>query len=117
MLRVLALLLAFVAVTQGFARASEAAPADEYFGPFHQSILEIRNRLIRFEGEADRELAGHARGIDSLEVTIEDWYRHYPRDPWIPGFMHRTIRLYARIGASGAYRARHAGRILAALRR
>jgi hypothetical protein len=30
------------------------APADEYFGPHKQSILEIRNRLNRYDAFGDR---------------------------------------------------------------
>src|SRR5271170_2657883 len=112
-LRIAALAFAFVVATQGLVSASEVAPADEYFGPFHQSILEIRNRLIRFEREGAGELARNLRGIDTLEVTIEDWYRRYPRDPWIPGFAHRLIGVYGRAHAGrngGCSRARRIAR-------
>jgi len=117
LLRIAAFVFAFVVATQSFARASEVAPADEYFGPFHQSILEVRNRLIRFERQGPGELARNLRGIDTLEITIEDWYRHYPRDPWIPGFMRRTMRLYARIGSAKGYRAHNGALIMAAIAR
>jgi hypothetical protein len=112
-LRTAALFLALLAATQGFARAGGVAPADEYFGPFHESILEVRNRIMRFEREGSSQLARDVRGIDTLEVTIEDWYRHYPRDPWIPDFNSRLIRLYARANAShvgGCLRARRIAR-------
>ena len=78
------------------ARASEVAPADEYFGPFHVSILEIRNRLAGFEREPVRALARDVRGLNNLELAIVDWYRHYPHDPWIPGFERRLHVLFAR---------------------
>jgi hypothetical protein len=100
-LRISALLLAFVCLTQGLARASAVAPADEYFGPFHESILGVRNDLMKLERDSDSELTHHIRGMDNLEVTIEDWYRHYPRDPWIRGFAGRLIRIYARANAIG----------------
>lgn len=99
-LRIAPLVLAFLTFAQGLVAASELAPADEYFGPFHQSILEIRNRLTRFETESSGELAQHLRGIDTLEASIEDWYRRYPHDPWISGFAGRLIRVYARANAS-----------------
>lgn len=76
--------------------ASGPAPADEYFGPFKASVLEIRNRLIGLERDNDWDLQRHVRGIDNLELAIEDWYRKYPRDPWIPGFTNRLIRVYTR---------------------
>ena len=59
-------------------------------------MLEIRNRLMSFERDADWHLKRNIRGIDNLEVTIEDWYRKYPRDPWIPGFAARLTHVYLR---------------------
>ena len=91
--------------------AGGPAPADEYFGPFKESILEVRNRLIRFEGDADRVLARQIRGIDVLEVTIEDWYRKYPRDPWIRDFSRRLARLYARAHAGRGIHYAHVHRL------
>jgi hypothetical protein len=99
-LRVSVLCLAFVfAFGNAAAWASGPAPADEYFGPFKESILEIRNRLMAFERDANWHLARSVRAIDNLEVTIEDWYRRYPRDPWIPGFASRLVRVYGRAHA------------------
>lgn len=95
--RIVALAFACVTALAPLAcRASGPAPADEYFGPFKESVLEIRNRLMSFERDASWHLARNIRGIDTLEVTIEDWYRKYPRDPWIPGFAARLQRVYAR---------------------
>ena len=87
--------------------ASGPAPADEYFGPFKESVLEIRNRLMSFERDADWDLRRHVRGIDNLELAIEDWYRKYPRDPWLRDFCRRLERVYQRAHASRArgYRA------------
>lgn len=93
------------------ALASGPAPADEYFGPFKESVLEIRNRLMSFEREADSHLRRDIRGIDNLEVTIEDWYRKYPRDPWIPGFAKRLTHVYARARDVRDQRYARAGRI------
>ena len=90
--RILALAFACASALAPLAcRASGPAPADEYFGPFKESVLEIRNRLMTFERDADWHLRRHVRGIDNLEVAIEDWYRKYPRDPWLPGFANRLI--------------------------
>jgi hypothetical protein len=75
------------------------APADEYFGPYKESILEIRNRLMSFERDTDWDLRRHIRGIDNVELAIEDWSAKYPRDPWIPGFSHRLARVYVRAHA------------------
>jgi hypothetical protein len=98
--RVLALTLVLLfAFGNAAALASGPAPADEYFGPFKESVLEIRNRLLAFERDANSNLARNVRAIDNLEVTIEDWYRRYPRDPWIPGFASRLVRVYGRAHA------------------
>jgi hypothetical protein len=95
--RILALAFACISTFAPLAcLASGPAPADEYFGPFKESILEIRNRLMSFERDADWDLQRHLRGIDNLELAIEDWYRKYPRDPWIPGFSSRLVRVYLR---------------------
>jgi|HubBroStandDraft_1064217.scaffolds.fasta_scaffold307513_1 hypothetical protein len=88
--------------------ASGPAPADEYFGPFKESVLEIRNRLMAFERDADWDLQRHVRGIDNLELAIEDWYRKYPRDPWIRGFSSRLIRVYDRAHDSSSLLCAHA---------
>jgi len=51
------------------------------------------------------------RGIDNLELAIEDWYHKYPRDPWIAGFTHRLIRVYARAHDGRSRLCLHADRI------
>jgi len=91
--------------------ASGPAPADEYFGPFKESVLEIRNRLMAFERDSDWDLSRHIRGIDNLEVAIEDWYRHYPRDPWIAGFADRLVRVYGRAHGTREVAYNHCRRI------
>ncbi len=101
------MLLACSSVT--YADIHDSAPADEYFGPFKDSILGIRNRLVAFERKADDELlvADTIRGIDNVERAIEDWDHHYPRDPWLAGFMDRTLHIYGRAHAlqsDGAHR-------------
>ncbi len=92
-----------------FADIHDSAPADEYFGPFKESVLGIRNRLMDLERKADNELllADAARGIDNVELAIEDWDRHYPRDPWLPGFMDRVMHVYGRAHALESAGAHH----------
>ena len=116
MLRSLPLVLAF-ALLPISVLANTMAPADEYFGPFHQSVLEIRNRLASFEQESNDELSENIRGLDNVETAIEDWYRQYPADPWLPGFVARTQHLYAAAGYSDSRRAQHMNSILNSLRR
>ncbi len=104
-----AAVIAFACSSVALADIHDSAPADEYFGPFKESILGIRNRLVDFERKADSELlvTGTITGIDNVERAIEDWDRHYPRDPWLAGFMDRTLHLYGRahaLGTDGAHR-------------
>jgi hypothetical protein len=80
------------------------APADEYFGPHHQSILEIRNRLDRMDAKSDRELVdGNAVvELDDIAASISDWRSQYPQDPWLPRTYARLLRTYHRAGASSS---------------
>lgn len=106
----IALLLVLLSAQTAFASFRDEAPADEYFGPFHVSILEIRNRLNRFEGQENRELAmaGTVQGIDNVEAAIEDWHNRYPHDSWLPGFLNRIVHVYVRAHAGRDAHARHA---------
>jgi hypothetical protein len=102
--------LGFVAalVVAGFPFAAAAsvypgsAPADEYFGPHKQSILEIRNRLDRLEEKSPRELieSNAVLELDDLAASISDWHAQYPNDPWLPRAYARLLRVYHRAGQS-----------------
>lgn len=78
---------------------SGPAPADEYFGPYHESILGIRNHISDLERMRDRDLQRHRKGIDNETMGCEAWERTYPNDTWLPGFFSRIIRLYERAHA------------------
>jgi hypothetical protein len=86
---------------------SGPAPADEYFGPHHQSILEIRNRLDRMDAKSDRELvdSNAVVELDDVAASISDWRAQYPQDPWLPRTYARLLRTYHRAGASSSDRA------------
>jgi hypothetical protein len=86
---------------------SGPAPADEYFGPHHQSILEIRNRLDRMDSKSDRELvdSNAVVELDDIAASISDWRAQYPQDPWLPRTYGRLLRTYHRAGASSSDRA------------
>ena len=81
-----------------------AAPADEYFGPYKQSVLEIRNRLndcdVRDTG-AMLDPAMPAE-LDHLQLAIRDWQHKYPRDPWLPGTFAHLMREYWRAGQASS---------------
>ncbi len=96
----LVLALACMVLNLQPALASGPAPADEYFGPHKESVLEIRNRLTSFERDNGWDLARHVRAIDDVESAIMDWHRKYPRDPWLHGFCRRLERVYQRARAS-----------------
>ncbi len=77
-----------------------AAPADEYFGPTKQSVLEIRNRLNDFDKRDARSMLDSdvAVYLDHLQLAIRDWQRQYPRDPWLPYMIAHLVREYWRAG-------------------
>jgi hypothetical protein len=89
---------ALVPLVAAAAQHRGPAPADEYFGPFKESILGIRNHLHDLEVKSDRDLlvASVITGIDNIEIAIEDWHAQYPQDPWLPRFLNRIVHVYAR---------------------
>jgi hypothetical protein len=77
-----------------------AAPADEYFGPYSQSVLEIRNRLDDYDKLDNRAMLEPSVGgyLDHLQLAIRDWQHKYPRDPWLPRMLSHLLREYWRAG-------------------
>lgn len=102
-------MLAHVALV--LAISSGPAPADEYFGPFKESVLEIRNRLVAFERDNAWDLRRHLGAIDNVELAIEDWHRKYPRDPWLHEFAVRLERAYGKAHAERSAGCRRLHRI------
>ena len=83
--------------------ASTSAPADEYFGRYHLSILGIRNSLadmtVRARQEPDRAVAF----LESAELTedaIQQWQNRYPEDTWLPKSIFALEGLYLTIGGA-----------------
>lgn len=78
------------------------APADEYFGRTSESVLEIRNRLARFDQKSDAEIKSpDALGaMDNVEDAVLAWQHRYPADPWVTDAMARLLECYARAGAA-----------------
>jgi len=108
---VLFLLVAYSATVTADARhAPRLAPADEYFGPFHESILGLRNRLNDFDRRSDRDmlLPGTIGAIDNIERGIIDWQEKYPEDTWLPSMLARLIHEYHRAHGLTTARARFA---------
>jgi hypothetical protein len=101
------LIFASVPMSAMAATYSGPAPADEYFGPHKQSILEIRNRLDRLDAKSDREMVdGNAVvELDDIAASVSDWHQQYPEDPWLPRSYARLLGDYHRVGASSSDRA------------
>lgn len=101
-----ALTILFVACLQ-IARADvnpNAAPADEYFGPYQQSVLEIRNRLNDYDAMSPSSMIDPSVGgyLDHLQLAIRDWQQKYPRDPWLPWTFAHLMREYWRAGQASS---------------
>ena len=81
-----------------------AAPADEYFGPYQQSVLEIRNRLNDYDQLAGSTMLDPSVGgyLDHLQLAIRDWQHRYPRDPWLPPMLAHLMREYWRAGQASS---------------
>ena len=104
-LAALMLSLLFVAsITVARADITNSAPADEYFGPSKQSVLEIRNRLNDYDQRdpgamLDPEVTS---SLDHLQAAILDWQHQYPRDPWLPAMFSHLMREYWRAGQASS---------------
>jgi hypothetical protein len=83
------------------------APADEYFGRFAQSVLEVRNRMAAIDLKTDAEMqtADEIGAIDHVEDAVIAWQKKYPADPWVSRVMSRLVASYARAGAAGSSQA------------
>jgi hypothetical protein len=102
-----ALALLFAVASLQVARADvnpNAAPADEYFGPYQQSVLEIRNRLNDYDQLAGHTMLDPSVGgyLDHLQLAIRDWQHKYPRDPWLPPILAHLMREYWRAGQASS---------------
>ncbi|MGH7727419.1 MAG: hypothetical protein ACREM2_01330 [Vulcanimicrobiaceae bacterium] len=95
--------LAIACALSGSASArSRLAPADEYFGPYHESPLEITNRVH------DNELHGARLGdLEYAQAGLVDWSRKYPRDPWVSDRERRLEKQFLRIRTHRAYADAH----------
>jgi|GEM_PF-2119513 hypothetical protein len=96
------LLFAGVPFTAPAASYYGSAPADEYFGPHQQSVLEIRNRLDRMDERSGREMLDEnvVAELDDIAASVSDWRSQYPNDPWLPRTYARLLRDYHRAGAA-----------------
>jgi hypothetical protein len=79
---------------------SREAPVDDYFGHFGQSILEIRNRIVGVESEADASLrtSDGIGAIEHIEDAVAAWKSQYPHDPWLAAVLAHVFECYVRAG-------------------
>jgi hypothetical protein len=97
--RVITVAVLFVAVLAScipMQARTRIAPADEYFGRAHMSILEIGNRIHDTTYRA-------AHGVPAsqllsqnelIEDAVRDWESKYPADPWLPLDAAQVVHLY-----------------------
>ena len=81
--------------------ASVNAPADEYFGRYHLSILGIRNAISDMTTKAHEEPEHASAFLNSAELaedSIRQWQSRYPQDSWLPKTIFSLERLYVSIG-------------------
>lgn len=64
-------------------------PADQYFGRFKFSNLEVRNTVkdLRIEGVSPLALNTQLFHIEEAREALVGWMEQYPLDPWLPGTM------------------------------
>jgi hypothetical protein len=85
--------------------APNVAPADEYFGPLHLSVLGMQNSIAKTDLRLD--LAGIDTGdtlknVALVEASIRDWEAQYPSDTWLPKMVFALHRVYRKIPDAGA---------------
>jgi hypothetical protein len=79
---------------------SNEAPADNYFGHFGQSVLEIRNRIFEIVSEPDTTLrtSDGIGAIEHVEDAVAAWKSQYPHDPWLAAVLAHLFECYVRAG-------------------
>jgi hypothetical protein len=85
----------------GYTATSNLAPADEYFGRYHMSILGIRNTIHDFNTKVANNPDGAAAYIGGIALTedaVRAWGTKYPHDPMLATASLGIERLYLRIG-------------------
>ena len=100
-----ALSLCAFATCTASAAASTSAPADEYFGRYHLSILGIRNAIFDMTTRAHGDSSKAAAFLNSAELTedaIHQWQARYPQDAWLPKTIFSLERLYISLGTQEA---------------
>jgi hypothetical protein len=80
--------------------ASGPAPADEYFGSLHMSVLGVRNVLHDVGRHIEADPANGSRYLGMIvltETSIRDWESKYPADSWLPRSIYGLQHLYGKL--------------------
>jgi len=96
MLRRIALALV-VGFTMGQAAVSDLAPADQYFGHTHISILELRHKTLALKDDLHKRRhspSDIAHDASALTDAFFDWATRFPKDPWLPRTGWELATLY-----------------------
>jgi hypothetical protein len=79
---------------------SDSAPADRYFGPYHLSVLGMRNALRDLARYAPADAARVYPKLVAVEDAVLDWKTTFPADPWLPALGLRLGKLFDRLGVA-----------------
>lgn len=85
---------------------TDLAPADEYFGPTHISILEIRHRILAIKNDLHRGRTGAAGALHTAGTITDafyDWTNRFPHDPWIARTGWELATLYEELPGQSAH--------------
>jgi hypothetical protein len=80
------------------AAADPSAPADEYFGAYHLSVLGMRNSLHDLADYGPEQAERVYAKLIVIDDAVAEWRERFPADPWIPKLGLRMARLFAQIG-------------------
>jgi hypothetical protein len=75
--------------------ASDSAPADEYFGAYHLSVLGMRNALRDLAAYGSEQGPRVYRKLVVVEDAVAEWRERFPADPWLPKLGLRLGRLFS----------------------
>ncbi len=105
---VLGLGIAFVLAHNSPAAAGQTrlAPADDYFGHYHMSVLGVRNAIKDLGMRQEQHLSNDEQVLYSklliVEDSLNDWRARYPNDTWIPRLGLALAKVWTRLNFADA---------------
>jgi hypothetical protein len=94
-----------LAITMGQSQISDLAPADQYFGHTHVSILELRHRTLALKDDLHKQRHRPSdifHDASALTDAFFDWSTRFPKDPWLPRTGWELATLYEELPGSDA---------------